>query len=285
MGKKSKPPPQPDPYQVAAAQSAADKEVAITEAKLNRVNYNTPEGSVRWDGSTYYPTQTITLSPNQQGIFDAQEAISQQLHDQAGTSVARIPGDEYNTAQFEVPGLRGKEGLADAYYKRATDRMGFEFDQQRKDLERSLYNRGIDPSNERAGIEMDRLAAQQNESLERIAGDADMYADNRQMQLYQADTDKYGRDVGAYKDQRYGTFNEAATYLTGAPVFNQPQQAPFVPSQLPNSTLSQNVYASNAIAQQQWQQQQANRQGLFGGLLGLGGAIGGGILGNPGLFT
>lgn len=98
MGKKSTPqaPAAPDPVATANAQAAANKDAAITQAGLNRVNQVTPQGSITWsqngvdaNGIPQY-TQTQTYSPEQQALYNQQNQIAQQLGGLALDNVGRV---------------------------------------------------------------------------------------------------------------------------------------------------------------------------------------------------
>lgn len=97
MGKKSAPkaPAAPDPAQTAAAQTAMNKETAIANANLNRINQYTPEGSLVFnqvgtnpDGTPKYESRQ-TYSPEQQQLYDQQLSIANQLNATAGQAVGR----------------------------------------------------------------------------------------------------------------------------------------------------------------------------------------------------
>lgn len=86
MGKSSpKPPPAPDPTAVAAAQTQQNKDTAIANAALNRIDQVTPWGNLTYtqngvdaNGIPKY-TQTINLSPEQQKLMQSNDQISQAL--------------------------------------------------------------------------------------------------------------------------------------------------------------------------------------------------------------
>lgn len=95
MGKKApKPPAPPDPAITAAAQSAANKETAITQRDLNLINQITPFGNLTYaygddPGTGVRPvTATQTLSPEQQALYQleiqAQQALGQLANSQLG---------------------------------------------------------------------------------------------------------------------------------------------------------------------------------------------------------
>lgn len=83
MGKSK--PKAPDPYKTADAQAAANRETAITQQELNMINQAGPWGSVSYQqtGTTASGTpqwsQTTSLSPSQQAIFDQSQAAQQNL--------------------------------------------------------------------------------------------------------------------------------------------------------------------------------------------------------------
>lgn len=98
MGKKSgpSPPPAPDPYATAAAQTAENRDTAIANAELNRVNQYTPWGNLVYnvtgtnaDGTPIY-TQTQTLSPAQQQQLDMQNQLALALGGFANQQLGRV---------------------------------------------------------------------------------------------------------------------------------------------------------------------------------------------------
>lgn len=86
MGKSSpKAPAAPDPNVVASAQTQQNKDTAIANAALNRVNQVTPWGNLTYtqngvdaNGIPQY-TQTIELSPAQQQLLQSNDQISQAM--------------------------------------------------------------------------------------------------------------------------------------------------------------------------------------------------------------
>jgi len=90
MGKSTpQAPTPPDPVATAQAQAASNKETAIANANLNRINQYTPQGNLTYqqigtnpDGTPQYQ-QTQTYSPGQQAVYDAQNQVSQALSNTA----------------------------------------------------------------------------------------------------------------------------------------------------------------------------------------------------------
>lgn len=78
-------PPAPDPVATAKAQSAANKETAITQYGLNATNQVTPSGSLtykqigQWPDGTPRYEATTALSDKQQGLFDLGQQTQETL--------------------------------------------------------------------------------------------------------------------------------------------------------------------------------------------------------------
>lgn len=98
MGKKSGPaaPAPIDPVATAQAQAGVNKEAAITQANLNRIDQNTPQGSITYtqngvnaDGTPRY-TQTQRYSDAEQRKYDQANQVSAALNGLAVTNVGRV---------------------------------------------------------------------------------------------------------------------------------------------------------------------------------------------------
>jgi hypothetical protein len=97
MGKSTpQAPAAPDPAAVAAAQGQQNRESAIAQANLNRIDQFTPQGSVTYaqtgtnsDGTPKY-AQTQTYSPGQQAVYDQQNQVAQALGGLATDNIAKV---------------------------------------------------------------------------------------------------------------------------------------------------------------------------------------------------
>lgn len=98
MGKKSGPaaPAAPDPIATANAQAGVNKDAAITQANLNRIDQVTPQGNLSYsikgynaDGTPQY-TQTQTYSPDQQRLYDQNNQVAAALNDTALSNIGRV---------------------------------------------------------------------------------------------------------------------------------------------------------------------------------------------------
>jgi hypothetical protein len=112
MGKKSgpAPPPAPDPYATAQAQAGVNKQAAITQANLNRINQVTPEGSLTYtqngmnaDGTPQY-TQTQTYSPEEQQKYEQANKVAISLNDLAGQNISRV--QQAQSTPFSYAGMQ-----------------------------------------------------------------------------------------------------------------------------------------------------------------------------------
>lgn len=118
MGKQTpQAPAAPDPVALANAQGTANKDTAITQARLNAVDQVGPFGTVKYtesggqgqqtgggyygeDGAYVSPTydasgtpkftQTISLSPEQQALYNSQQGITQKAYDTAGQAIGNV---------------------------------------------------------------------------------------------------------------------------------------------------------------------------------------------------
>lgn len=179
MGKSSpKPPAAPDPTQVASAQTQQNKDTAIANAALNRIDQYTPWGSQTYsqngvdsNGIPKY-SQSINLSPEQQMLLNSNNTINQGLADIGvnainGVSKSVLENFNYNSAPKQVlgasygniqndvdlskiPELIGGADLTkdlqtqrDALYNQQSAFLDPQWKQDQSDLENKLLAQGI----------------------------------------------------------------------------------------------------------------------------------------------
>ena len=116
MGK-SAPPPPPDYAKIAEGQGTLNNETALFNTNLNRADQQGPNGSVTWttrpgaDPNNPQPgdyIQTTALSPEQQGLQDSQNRISQNLAGVAEDGLNRVGQGFQNP--FDTSGLPALSG-------------------------------------------------------------------------------------------------------------------------------------------------------------------------------
>ena len=249
MGKSSGP-SAPDPYATAAAQSAANKEAIQESAKINAIDRFTPTGSVTYDkGEDGIPTaQRVTLTDQAQGIFDAQQGLSQKVADAAGGLADYLP-----TTPIDTSGVDGSK-IAQTLFDRKMGLVRPELDQAREMADTRLVERGIPVGSEIYTDEMDRLDRAESQTLESLSNDAVL-----------AGTSEEQRQLGNLYTQRNQGINEISAALRGSaalPMPSAPAPAQYQVAPPDISGLIQSNYQQQANAAAS--RNNSINQGLFG---------------------
>lgn len=141
MGKQSAP-AAPNPQATAAAQTASNRETAITQAGLNMVNQTDAAGNKQswnqigtWaDGTPRYET-TQTLSPKSQGIYEAGLGTQKNLASLAQQKSGELGGLLANPINFDQ-----QKAYLESLTSGALDKS---WDRQQSSLDQRLSNQGI----------------------------------------------------------------------------------------------------------------------------------------------
>lgn len=261
MGK-SKAPAPPDPNKVAGAQTAQNIGTAIAQQNLNNVNQVTPDGSLtysqsgtmKWtdpnSGKVYdIPQYTATqaLSEGQQAIYDTNQAAEANLAGLARDQSARLGtllGAPVDLSNDAVEGRLMELGRA---------RLDPALERRRESLRTSLSGQGI----KEGSAAYDRAMARGME------GENDAY----NSLLLQG----RGQAVQEALTARNQPINEITALMSGSQV-SQPSFVGTNPANIANvdrAGLEMSAYNAKLA---NWQQQQASKQSLMGGLFGLGSA-------------
>lgn len=217
MGKPSAP-AAPDPVATVNAQTASNKETAIANAALNRVNQNTPYGSSTYttdgldaNGIPAY-TQTTSLAPAQQQLLDQSNQGSIALGntklgmlDQVGNSyrnpidTSGSPGIAYS-ATGTGPAITGQIGSGDyskqikdaqdAAYRSQTQYLDPQFEQGQKAMDNSLINQGITQGSEAGNNAQNNYALQKQRAYQSAQDAATLAGQNEQNTLFGQDATK-----------------------------------------------------------------------------------------------
>lgn len=284
MGKKSgpAPPAAPDPVAIANAQSKANREAALEAARLNQINEVNPFGTSTFSGELGSPdrTRTIALTPEAQGIFDAQQGISRDLTDLTASQVGRV-GDAISTP-FSLDGLppsaaindNSRQAIADSLLDRLEPRFARDEDALRTRLSNSgitlgseAFSNAFDDFN--AGRTDARLAAL-NVSGNELARDFGLQERQRSTALSESLLE---RDLPFDELSRL----QGATQPLGIPQFGPTPQQGIAPPDV----LGANALAQDAL-QRNFATQSGNRNAALGGLASLGAA---GIKAAPALLA
>lgn len=203
---KGSPPAAPDPTVTAQAQTASNKDTAIANAELNRVNQYTPYGSSTYqvtgnnpDGTPQY-SQTTSLSPGQQNLYDMTLQGEQSLGQTALGQLGNLQGAYSTPFSFGGPNVSGSVGAPttgtttqigsgdyaaqmkqsqDAAYKAQTQYLDPQFAQQGDSLNAQLANQGLQVGDKAYSNAQDQFGRQKQMAYQG-AQDAAVQAGNQE---------------------------------------------------------------------------------------------------------
>lgn len=246
-------PSAPDPYQTANAQSGMNRDTAITQMQLNSGTQINPWGSVSTEqtgqnsfvdsqGNTVYTpsfTQTTTLSPEQQAIFDQTQA--------AETNLAGIANDQsaflkdYLGKPFEFNNADAEQWA----YDRASPRILQQQQQNEAALRATLAAKGIGEGSAAWNAEMQRLTNANTD------------------QMNQLELTGRGMAFGEAMATRNQPINEITALLSGSQVSNPAQMSgPMAQGQVGGVDFT-------GLVQDKYRADLASHQAKMGGLFGL----------------
>ncbi|QNQ62518.1 tail fiber domain-containing protein [Brucella sp. 6810] len=255
MGKKQ--PEAPDPKETATAQAAANRSTAITQQNLNMVNQNNPWGSVSYDqtGSrkhfdemsgkwveTPTFTQTTTLTPEQQAIFNQTQKAQGNLAGIAEDQSAKIR-DLLNTP-FEF----NNQDAANWAYDLGSQRLDPRFAQDEEKLRTTLKNKGIQEGSEAWNTEMSRMTQAKNDAYNQLM------------------LTGRGQAFSEALAQRNQPLNEIIGLMSGSQIQNPAQMS----GATPQTGVANTDYTG--LVNQKYQSELNSYQSKMGGLFGLGSA-------------
>lgn len=252
---KPKQPKQPNPYQTADAQSAANIKAIQESAKVSAVDQYSPYGSTTYQRNAQgVPiSQTINLSPAEQQNYNLTSSLRNALAGRAGTLAGQLP-----TSAYQGPDSGSADAVAKALYDRKLALMQPDLDRANTESIVTLGERGIPIGSEIWNSERGRLDAARSNALTGAAQDAVLAAGQEQSRMQS--------DQLAARGTNY---NEIAALLSGASGGQTPQfqATPAYQVQAPDiSGLVTNAY------NQQMQNYNSQRGSMMNGLFGLGAA-------------
>ena len=141
------PPAAPDPVKTAEAQTASNRETAISNAYLNRIDQYGPNGTVKYNIKGYGPNgepqyeQRTEFSPTQQGLYDTTNKIAQGAGD---IGVQQLDTLKQKFAEpFELDAAVGKQQFD--MQRQLLDPV---WDRQRATAENRLIQKGFNVGSE-----------------------------------------------------------------------------------------------------------------------------------------
>jgi hypothetical protein len=270
MSKPDAPTP-PDPKQTAAASTGTNVATALANASLNNVNQIGPNGSLMYSqtgsskftdpytGQTYdIPnyTQTTTLSPDQQKLYDLNNQTQQNLG-QIGVDQSSKIGTLLNTPFDPATANKAVEDKIDAL---GAARLDPQFAKEQDALNTQLANQGIQIGSQAWKNAMTQFQQGKNDAYNQL------YLGGNQQAFQQALT------------TRNQPINEITALMSGSQVSN-PTFGATPQTTIPTTDTAGIINSSYNQQLQNYQLQQQQQNALLGGLFGLGA----GALSNPAL--
>lgn len=259
MGKSSAPEP-PDPKETSAASTSTNVGTAIANANLGNVNQVTPDGKLNYSQSGTYKwtdpytsksydipqyTATQTLSPEQQAIKTQGDAAKLNISTLANNQSSFL--NDYMSKPFDGSNDATEARLIDLGSKRLQPML----DQRRAANEADLLNRGIRPGSDNYGQAQTQQAQNENDAYNQLI------------------LNGHGQAFQEGQATRNQPINEITALLSGSQV-SQPN---FVNANMPTIPTTDTAGLINQNYNQRlqaWQQNNAQSQGLLGGLFSLG---------------
>lgn len=262
MGK-PKAPAAPDPKATAAAQTGTNVTTALANAQLGNVNQYGPDGSVTYrtnggqsftdptSGATYWIPQyeqTTSLSPQQQAI--------KAQNDKASLNLGTIASEQTNFLRdyLNKPINLNNEATEARLMELGRKRLDPVIAQRDEDLRTRLANQGIKAGSDAYSRELSTAGQTNNDAY------TSLLLNGRQQAVQEALT------------ERNQPLNEIGALMSGSqvqmPTFGAGTNQPTLPTVDYAGLVNQNYQTQLG----QYQSQMAQRQGILGGLFGLGAA-------------
>jgi len=261
---KPKAPAAPDPAKTAAAQTGTNVTTALANAQLGNVNQYGPDGSVTYSqnggttftdptsGARYFIpqyTQTTSLSPQQQAIKDQSDAASLNL----GTLANQQSGflKDYLSKPVSLDTAATEARTMDL----ANQRLAPLIAKRDEDLRTRLANQGIKAGSAAYGNELNTFNQGTNDAYNQLILNGHQQA------------------VQDILTERNQPINEISALMSGSqvgtPQFGAGTNQPSLPTVDYSGLVEQNY--QNQLGAYNTQMQQRN--GILGGLFGLGGKL------------
>lgn len=237
MGKSApKAPKAPDPVATAQAQTQMNKETAITQAQLDRINQYTPQGSVEFfqtgkyaDGTPIFQS-VQSYSPDEQKKYDLSNKVAIELSKLANSNIGRVgatQGRDFNFGRMTPmrtninagpmqmsigPRNLSADGrrVADSLYGQARSRLDPEWQQTESDMRSRLAAQGISENSDAYRRELDNMARAKNDAYNQANYEAIQAGGAEQSRLF-----GIAAQQGAFRNQAQSQqFNENAANTT-----------------------------------------------------------------------
>lgn len=270
------PPPAPDPTVVANAQSSANIASATAQQKLNAINSYSPQGAVTYQNDASAPgglSQTTTLSPQQQQLYNQYTQLQGGALGAAGTALGNATGA---LGQSLTPPTLGTsagydQAATDAAYGQATSRLDPQWAQNTEHQESALANQGLNPNSAAYQNSMTLFNQSKNDAYTSAQNQATVTGANLGIQQGQFDNTALQQ---GFQNQAYAQ-NQPINQLTGLLSLGQvgsPQGVSYTPAQVGQTDVTGAYGLQTAQNNANYQAQVANQNSTNSGLFGLGSA-------------
>lgn len=293
MGKSTPSPPSaPDPTTTANAQTASNQQTALYNFGLNNPNTTTPLGSATFSTDTSNPnqptsTENITLSPQEQAIFDQSNSNVQKQGQTAGTALDNVSNlfqTPYNL-QSNIPSTLSSgnqqqdlQNAENSLYQQQTQYLDPQYQQGQQQLDSQLANQGLVPGSQAYQTAEDNFGRQKQQAYQSAMNQATSGGAAYQAQLSQTGLANQAQQAQLYTQQYQEPLNLYSSLMSGTqatlPQFSGVNQSQAAPTNVLGAYQNQYNGQLNAYNAQTGSNNSAT-SGLFG--------LGGSILGNSGI--
>lgn len=263
MANKKSAPEAPDPRETSSAQTGTSVSTAIANAFLGNVNRVGPDGTTTYDQSGSFQwtdpytnqsytiprfTERVTLSPQQQQTYDASK--------RAETNLATLAEQQSGFLKdyMSKPVDLNNEATEARLYELGSKRLDPRFAKEEEAMRTQLFNRGLREGTAAFDSAMKNFGESKNDAYNQLL------------------LSGRGQAVQEALTERNQPINEIAALLSGSQV-SMPQ---FTGGNMPTIPTTDNAGLINTNYNQRlqaWQQENASRQSLLGGLFGLGSSL------------
>lgn len=307
------PPPAPDPYATASAQTGANVNTAIANTTLQNANEIGPLGNVTYEqtgsrtirdpirdaagnvvsgpggvggaGISYNEydvpiyTRTTTLSAPQQEMLNRQQALGTQLLGMAQGQAGRV--NDALSSPYDISHIQGlNQGewntSRDAVESAMLQRLNPQLERDKAALDNKLVNEGFQRGTEAYNQAMNEYGQQANDARLGVT----LAGGQEQSRMAQLDMARRASQIQEYANQRQAPINEIGALMSGGQV-QMPQFSAYNPGNIAQTPLAESVYRSADINQRNWMQESNNANATNAGLFGLGSSVVKGFFGLP----
>lgn len=257
MGSKPQAPTYPDPKETAQTQTESNIKTATAQTGLNAINQVTPQGSLtysqigKWEDGTPRFQATTSLSPEQQALFNQQQQMAGKLGTiglQQADKIGGILGTNVDLSSGNI------NRYVDDHF---ADDFNRDWDRNQTSLDSQLANKGL-----KVG----------STAYSRAMQDFNTSRANARDNLY---GNMYDRALGSMLTERSTPINEITALLSGSQV-QGPQFASTPQSGIESTDVAGLTNAQYNSQYNNYQNQVAQNNAMWGGLSSLGSSLIGG---------